>query len=424
MRDLDELLTGRIGDAAADVARIPDFDALAARGRRRTTVRRTAAAGAAALAVVTVIGATQWLGGGDPSSEPGPVAPPTSTPSAPAEPKTDHGTGPISDARAEAIVSNPAATLFSLTVDPDDPDSRASVWQLCPAQCDNPKYAVAITDDGYTTYAAFRLANPVEVRSAGSGRFLAERWDPGATPFLLDADGTGTALVADDTEAPLSAGEVVAAVHGSGVPIIGLLAVDPGTGAAHPIPLPSGVATWQQDGERISFLDYNGPTARWTDDGGATWSSHPLDAENLLTQLVPSADPDRHAVVAGGDGATLFPFNVVHRWDGDGAVQRFDQSSSPQAYIAHQAVLPDGRLLIDVEDWSDGDAPTGLHVSAGDDWTRFTPVRLGAPFDREPAQVLGIQAHHGVLTIDAVTADGAVHRSTDAGATWQPLVVR
>jgi hypothetical protein len=58
------------------------------------------------------------------------------------------------------------------------------------------------------------------------------------------------------------------------------------------------------------------------------------------------------AVVEGADGATVFPFIAVHRAaPGEDAFAKIPGPPDPRAYLSGQLVLPDGRLLLGIENW-------------------------------------------------------------------------
>jgi|GEM_PF-4139728 len=70
-----------IAHAAADAARVPDFDDVLAKGRRHRARRQGFAVGAAAIAVATIVGVTQVVGGGAGDRAPEPAPGPTEVPS-------------------------------------------------------------------------------------------------------------------------------------------------------------------------------------------------------------------------------------------------------------------------------------------------------------------------------------------------------
>jgi hypothetical protein len=107
--------------------------------------------------------------------------------------------------------------------------------------------------------------------------------------------------------------------------------------------------------------------------------------EDLIQWRLPSLVRGERqlAVLGGSDGATLFPFEKAARsTDGGESWTVFDvaQPGDVMSYAAGGVVLSDSRLLTLVSHWSDDradrptDRPRGLIVSAGDDWSRFTPI--------------------------------------------------
>ncbi|MEZ0579332.1 hypothetical protein [Nocardioides sp. MH1] len=99
-----------IAHAAADAARVPDYDQVLAKGRRHRARRRGIAVGAAALAVATIVGVTQVVGGGDggaPEPAPSPDVPTGSDPTN--IPYWVDGTLHVGD---ESIETDLASTLF------------------------------------------------------------------------------------------------------------------------------------------------------------------------------------------------------------------------------------------------------------------------------------------------------------------------
>ena len=172
-------------------------------------------------------------------------------------------------------------------------------------------------------------------------------------------------------------------------------------------------STWPgHEGERaILVTDRSGSRAlRWTQARAIALlsSSPPRDtrAERVLAPLLvataTSLAPGTRAVVAGGDGATLLPFERVARDTGSGW-EVFDVPrlfGDEMAHVSGQVVLPDGRLLVDLPAWS-GDrfargkrpaiwsrAHHGLWVSDPEDWSSwepFTPrTAPDSSFDVEP----------------------------------------
>jgi hypothetical protein len=145
-------------------------------------------------------------------------------------------------------------------------------------------------------------------------------------------------------------------------------------------------------------------------------------------------------VHAGGDGATFLPFGSMHRTrDGGRTWEDLDVRSDPQAYVGAMAVLPDGRLVVDVLAWSDqrinrmGSRPVGLHVTDGDDWAELLPVETGEPFDSSGSgesypEVLATAASDDGVSVYALDrSDPHPHElfvSEDAGETWVSAAAR
>ncbi|CAN5437796.1 hypothetical protein BH09ACT12_BH09ACT12_02780 [soil metagenome] len=173
----------------------------------------------------------------------------------------------------------------------------------------------------------------------------------------------------------------------------------------------------------------------WTSDAGATWQRHDAALGRLLISPVPSLTRDTFAVIGGGDGATLFPFEKFERstdggetWEG-GDFPRFDGAL---AYENGSVVLADGRLLSVLGNFSDDrpgrrvDRVHGLYVSSGSDWTALVP--LDPTFDPPLPTTNGYSA---IDTVNAsadpdpvvwvTTTEGTFYVSTDNAATFSQL---
>jgi hypothetical protein len=178
------------------------------------------------------------------------------------------------------------------------------------------------------------------------------------------------------------------------------------------------------------------------------WSTptHPAlpELEGLLQDEIPSLARGLRAVIGGGDGATLFPFQAVARSADDGStwrrtdVPRFDGET---AYTSGAVVLPDGRLLVLLQDFSDdrlrhpAQRHHGLWVSDGDDWSSYRPWRPRFRPALTPPVADG--AFSGNQGIDMIGASGArggviwtvsghdrVHVSTDGARTFVQIPAR
>lgn len=121
----------------------------------------------------------------------------------------------------------------------------------------------------------------------------------------------------------------------------------------------------------------------------------PADLEGLLVDEAVSLRPHVSALMGGGDGATLFPFQKVARSvDGGSTWTSYDVSEvgGERGFVNGAVVLPDGRLLALLGAWS-GDRRNrpssqhhGLWVSAGDDWSSYRPIEpVVTPAPRPPS---------------------------------------
>lgn len=435
MPDLDRLLTSDIAVRAAEAATRPDFTDVERRGRSRRATRTVLAAACVAAVVAGVAGV---VGIDDPRRTAPEPAVPSPTPS----------TNQKADLSPEAIVDDPRATVDLVAVAPEDPDVRAVVWSLCKNRsCRQRQVAIAVTGDGFATRSVVGVRGEAAfVRpAAGWGAFVVS-WD-GPSPYLLRTNGSKVPIGRPSGEGSVVAGEVVTRIRGYGDDFV---AVHPANGAAHRIPLPAGVTQLVGDEHgRLQGVVSDGRRSRyvWSDDGGVRWREHPLPAQEVsMFSLTPSAAPGVRAVIGGADGATFFPFIDVSRGTRNGeAWQTIAQDGDPRAYVGLSAVLPDGRLLVDVEAWSDatlrepGARPNGPYLSAGDDWSAWQ--RLVPPPDSgladaererllaaESLDVVGLVVAAGEVTVHVVEAGAggsmAVYAVEDGGRTWSRIAVR
>ena len=374
MRDLDELLDSEVSRSAARSATPRSFDDLQGRGRRRQ--RRTRAIvmlGAAAMVAVGVVGSQIGL----PTPDRAPVDVPLPTPSSTPDP------GP--KLTATEVVDHPNAQLRGLRVSAEDPQVRAAVWQVCfDKRCNRRRTAVTVTGNGFEDRTDLDVpgeASPV-VTVAGPDAFYVS-WGS-RTRMILHADGRTVPIRLADDAGPVGEGEVVARFDYGPARFV---AVDPATGAAHRITTPPETTELElaPDG-RLVGVSHDDPAGQaravWSEDGGVTWQQRALPmTERSLPGLVEGGGEGAMTVLTGGDGATLLPFGSMHRSrDGGRTWEDIDVRSDPRAYVGLVAVLPDGRLLVDVLAWSDqrinrmGSRPVGLHVSDGDDWAELLAV--------------------------------------------------
>ena len=434
MPDLDRLLTSDVSARAADAATGPDFSEVERRGRTRRATRSVLAAACVAAVVAGVVGVV----GADPVRRTAPD---------PAVPSPTPKTNQKADLSPEAIVDDPRATVEQVAVAPGDPDVRAVVWGLCEnRRCRQRHVAIAVTGDGFATRSVVGVRGGAAlVRPAGSSAFVVS-WD-GPRPYVLRTDGAKVPIGRPSGEGAVVAGEVVTRLRGYGDDFV---AVHPATGAAHRIPLPAGVSQLEGDEHgRLQGVVSDGSRSRyvWSDDGGVRWREHPLPAQDVsMFSLTPSAAPGVRAVIGGADGATFFPFIDVSRGTQNGeAWETVAQDGDPRAYVGLSAVLPDGRMLVDVQAWSDatlrdpGARPNGPYLSAGDDWSAWQ--RLVPPPDSgladaererllaaESLDVVGLVVAPGAVTVHVVESGAggsmAVYAVEDGGRTWSRIAVR
>lgn len=434
MPDLDDLLRSDIAGTASRSVEPPAFGAVVARGRRRRNRSRAAAAAACVLAALAAGSTVLDLAGH--STEPRPANPQPTLHHVHRPPGPDRGPLP------EQVVDEPAASVDQVVVAAEDPDVRAVVWRLCRTQrCTHVDRALALTGDGFATRSVVRLREDSDpaIVPAGARTFLVSL--DGPHPYLLDADGSRRPVSAPAPASPVRAGEVVTRWNGFGAD--DFVAVDPASGAAHRVAVPGRLVELQGDrsGRLQGLSDYGSdraPVFFWSDDGGASWHDHRLTSTGRqLFRLVPTA-ADTMAVLVGGDGATLFPFGAVQRGTRDGATwEGFPQDSPPSAFVDGGAVLPDGRLLVRLEQAEEqfhagtGSEPrTGLYVSDGADWGSFARLDPpdGAPgLSPEDVQWLrgadlalaGVSVVPGHATV-YITENGGnrVFAVADGGRTW------
>jgi hypothetical protein len=162
--------------------------------------------------------------------------------------------------------------------------------------------------------------------------------------------------------------------------------------------------------------------------------------KGLLASPVTSLDPGTRAFVAGGDGATLVPFQAVARSTGGGPWQGYvvPETRGDRAYDEGDLVLPDGRFLVLLGAWSSDRSRTrpgpeyhGLWISSGDDWVHYAPYRPSfMPVITASHPVVGIWAQPGVSRqapvglVVATTADNQLYVSTDGARTFHMIRAR
>jgi hypothetical protein len=392
--------------------------------RRRTTVRWAG--------VLVAVGGLTGCGSGSSGPITGP--PPAhhtiqrSARPASAQPVVDFG-------GSARIIGDPDVRLASYSTIPGHPERRIAEWARCPDRaCHRPTYALVVTGDGFRTSHVVqvppsRVANGWYLEPEGARHFSIS--PNGGRRSLVGLDGRVTAVEVSGAPGPLAGREVPLPIAKGRFG-----AVDPTTGAAHPLSTPPGTVELLStpDGQlRVATVHWR---YLWSDDRGAAWHDIPIPAgdRGLMMGMVPTTSGSVQAVQLGGDGATLFPWDHVLRSTDGRTWTSYDGPGTPHAYGSVTAVLPDGELLVDVEAWSDQRAhrpparPVGLY--AGPDWSRASPVALSGPFAHQDPHtfdptILDVAVTVRSVTIYAATPDerGVVY-SADGGHTWRPVRAR
>ncbi|GAB3261955.1 hypothetical protein [Nocardioides dilutus] len=185
---------------------------------------------------------------------------------------------------------------------------------------------------------------------------------------------------------------------------------------------------------------------RWTHDG--FYELIPFEepsepgppTDGLLASPAVSLHAGIVGYVLGGDGATLFPFQRTARsTDGGRSWTTFDVArvEGEMGYLTGQVVLSDGRLLVNLTNWS-GDrrghpsrAHHGLWISDGQDWGRFTPYE--PPFSPPAPTTPSAEPAHQSLSATRSSAgsvvwtsgpEGLLYVSTDEAKTFTAIPAR
>ena len=412
-RTTDRVENPRLEYAALQIAR-----------RRRTRRRGAAAATVASALVVTVILGVQGL---DRGGSPQPAAPTNTTPTPTPTTSTQGDREDLALPRGEDVVDDPDAELVDMAMSPADADVRVGVWKTClDAACGSIAIAMSVTTDGFETRAIPKQVwrtTPI-VTVAPSGDALVVSFSNQLSLEIVRPDGSVSEVRRTGAPSAVMPGELVGGVlYGQQTTYY---ATDTETAIAHPVPVPGQTNQLQQlpSGQlRATALTR---TYAWSDDGGASWQQSAGASNGTTLQILADSAPDVHVLVGGSDGATLFPFDEVRRLEDQDSWSVIEQPAGERAYLGDAAVLPDGRLLLDVEGWSD-DRPGGLYASDGSNWVSFARVVTGAPFDGKPAdiRVVDMRVEQDASTIIAVSPDGRVAWfSEDVGATWEVLAAR
>lgn len=141
-------------------------------------------------------------------------------------------------------------------------------------------------------------------------------------------------------------------------------------------------------------------------------------------------------VIAGGDGATLKPFQKVARSTDHGetwGVYDVAPIDGELAYHYGGVGLADGRLVVLLDHFTDdgyeapADRPHGLWISDGFDWTTYAPHRamFSPALTPNPAgwsDVVDLDVAAGVITVR--TWDSRLYVSTDDAVTFREIPAR
>ncbi|KRF35967.1 hypothetical protein ASG94_00230 [Nocardioides sp. Soil805] len=180
---------------------------------------------------------------------------------------------------------------------------------------------------------------------------------------------------------------------------------------------------------------------RWQAYAGARDAVPSVPAlDGLLQQPVRSMAPGgaegTQVVVAGGDGATLLPFEVAARTtDHGGSWETYDVDLGGEvlAYQSGAVGLADGRLLVLLDHFSDetlarpADRWHGLWASDGGDWSTYAPHRaeFEPPLGPAPggwSPVVALDARQDVAWVR--TWDSRLYVSRDDAATFRQVRAR
>lgn len=214
----------------------------------------------------------------------------------------------------------------------------------------------------------------------------------------------------------------------------GWVATDAEDAVQHPVPVPADVEQlWWEGGQLrgVTYPDDRGSAFVQSSDGGLTWRSVQLPVRYALWSTVQQTDPP--VFVEGADGATLMPFEALHRLDPASRTWRSTPGpDDPRAYHGSMIERPDGRLFVIVQAWSDARrfdpvTPPGFWVSTDGSWTEFEQIETGPPFTRAVFQprILEIRRTGPRTEITVGDPDSARAWATrDWGRSWREIAVR
>lgn len=406
----------------AEAATVPDFAVLARRGRARRTRRQAVAVGAAALAVAGVVGVVQVVGG-DPSGRPEPVGPgPTApTSSATTADPTTGATAGTTEAGLAAFVDAEDRPPLALAVVPGDTDAMATLWRDGEV-----RDVLAVTGDGFASRRLIELPSGSQVTAGPGGRFVVRRgWDASSIALVSPA-GRVEPVTIGGPEGPVAAGEVPVDTLDPDTAEHRLVAVG-ADGAGHPVTTPDGLTQVTWFGLRLAGFApaADGVDYHWSDDGGATWQRQRLTGFFLPGMVLTAVGQD-HAVIEGGDGATLFPLDVVDRAP---AATPADWTRTaidvPDSHVTTTAAwLQDGEVRVLATRWDDvgGGFDGGVWRVAGDTLEPVESDQPGVTGNSDASPLLVEYDDGPVLWLPG--NDGEVWRSADGGSHRERFATR
>lgn len=333
------------------------------------------------------------------------------------------------------IADDPQARLGAFGVIPGHPERRAATWYVCrDTRCSHRTSAAVVTSDGFRRRALVDLPEShtyfgYGFQPAGPDHFVVTV--NAMHPRLVDLHGHVKGITVGGSVGPLASGEVPI-----GAKTVHWLGLDPDTGVAHPLSAPRDTAQMyvEPSGQlRVLTVHFG---YFWSDDRGGSWHRMPLPPgdRSLMAGIVPTTDDSVHALQLGGDGATGFPWeHVLESTDGR-TWTSYDGPRDPLGYGDPVAVLPGGRLVLDIHGWSDARNhhpsahPVGFYT--GTDWGELQAVPLAGPFAHQDSHTFDPMTLDVAVTTRSVTIyakrldERGVVSSTDGGATWNAVPAR
>jgi hypothetical protein len=335
-------------------------------------------------------------------------------------------------------VSDSASDFFTLAVSPTDPAVRASLWSLCTVHhqgCQRTAEAVAVTDDGFHTVRSLRIENYSSIAWVSGDEFAVQT---GPHAFaLVGAEEGSTPLHFDPAPAPLAASDALLSTPGQAI------AVERSAAIAHPVPIigvhEKALAVVRDSGQTLVAVPSGRPRIAVSLNGGGSWQNRLDLPSTFLPYVITSTAPHLMAVAEEGDDGVVDPGNLRRSTDGGATWQTIAHSDLSGAIASWLTVQSDGRLLVDVTDWTTGTpasskARSGLYVSNGADWTTFqrvqsTPAMPGTAASSAAggdliSSTLDAQGHDVLLVYAYEGKTPLALSSNDGGSTWEPLRVR